>query len=99
MSKNRVLYVLIVVAVAVAAAVALAPAVGTKAAGRSGSIDSATRSSMAWAKAVEQQKPASARADRSFHTPQTSHDRPPQQSINCLDGECSYQLRDGRWVK
>ncbi len=100
MSQNRVLFVLIVAALLAATAVSLRQVMITNAAGNSGSIDSATRSYMAWAKAVEeQQKLAAAKIDRSFHTPQTSNYRSAQGSIQCLDNECTYQLPDGRWGK
>lgn len=61
------------------------------------SLDPATRGYIAWAKMIEEQKLA--RADRSFHTPETSTYQPAQGSRTCLDDECTYKLPDGRSVK
>lgn len=65
----------------------------------SSAIDSATRSYMAWAKAVEEQSSASAKVDRSFHTPQTSNYGHAAFSLECLDNECAYQLSNGQRVR
>ena len=126
MSKNRVLYALIVVAILSAAVVSIRQVVITKAAGSSQSDHSyegveSLRSvgrGMPGAASLMQADHAydgieSARTSRSISSGSGQTDRSyeaiesirqnrmatAQQSGKCPDGECSYQLPDGRWVK
>jgi len=124
MSKNPVLYVLIVVAVLAATAVSLRQFMTTKAAGTQGSQRASQGLSAlsAHADALNDEKladrcydaagnvrsysrgmpgfAASKQADRSYDSIEKLRAiRTPEQAVECLDGECSYQLANGQWVR
>lgn len=99
MSKNSVVYVLIVAALLSAAAVSLHQIGITRAAGAGQadhsydameSLRSYGRAMPGWA--------ASTQADRSYDAIESIR-QSAAQGEKCPDGECSFQLSDGRWVR